>query len=358
MSDKSRIEWTDATWNPVRARTNPQSPIPDPRTGWHCTHVSEGCRNCYAEKINRRLGTGLDYKPASRRDLEIFLDEKTLTQPLRWKRQRRIFVGSMTDLFADFVTDAMLDRVFAVMALSPRHTFQVLTKRPERMREYFGSNIVAWGMRIAKGIHFSELAAFNSSISNTPRVPLPNVWLGVSAEDQASADQRIPHLLAAPAAKRFVSCEPLLGPIDLTLDNLVCGPCPRCSGGSQVEPDTNANACRRCDGLGKSGEWAIDWVIAGGESGPGARPAHPDWFRTVRDQCEAAGAPFFFKQWGSWAPRAEWSPRLKMVAINRDGSRTPDDVNPDDVGGQRFVSVWKSEAGALLDGREHREFPT
>src|SRR5712671_7902670 len=129
MGDKSAIEWTDATWTPIRARNHRG-------TGWHCEHVSDGCRNCYAEGFNRRLGTGLDFKPGYRLYNEIFLDEKMLTLPLRWKKPRMIFVCSMTDLFADFVRDEWIDRMFAVMALCPQHRFQVLTKRAKRMREY------------------------------------------------------------------------------------------------------------------------------------------------------------------------------------------------------------------------------
>lgn len=131
MADNSAIEWTDATWNPVRARN-----LETGKVGWHCEHATTGCEFCYAEGFNKRLGTGLAFKPGHRADIEIFLDEAMLTQPLRWKKPRRIFVGSMTDLFADFVPDEFIDRMFAVMALAPQHTFQLLTKRAARMREY------------------------------------------------------------------------------------------------------------------------------------------------------------------------------------------------------------------------------
>jgi protein gp37 len=132
MSDRSKIEWTDASWNPIRAELTTVA-----RPGWYCEHVSEGCRNCYAENINNRLGTGLPFKPAHRQSVNIYLDEKVLQQPLKWKRPRMVFVCSMSDLFGSWVTDAMLDAIFAVMQLAKQHTFQVLTKRPERMREYF-----------------------------------------------------------------------------------------------------------------------------------------------------------------------------------------------------------------------------
>src|SRR4051794_40445939 len=131
MSDKSAIEWTDATWNPIRARN-----LKTGKVGWHCEHATTGCEWCYAEGFNKRLGTGLPFKPGHRKEIEIFLCEETLTQPLRWKKPRMIFPGSMTDLFADFVRDEWLDRIFAVMTLTPQHTYQVLTKRAARMRHY------------------------------------------------------------------------------------------------------------------------------------------------------------------------------------------------------------------------------
>ena len=171
MGENSKIEWTDSTWNPIRARN-----LATGKVGWHCEHMSEACRFCYAEGINRRLGTGLDFKPGHRADIEIFLDEQMLLAPLRWKKPRRIFVNSMTDTFAEFVKDEWLDRMFAVMVLCPQHTFQVLTKRPERMRSYV--------IHLAVG-----------------GWPLKNIWLGVSAEDQATADERIPLLLQTPAAE-------------------------------------------------------------------------------------------------------------------------------------------------------------
>lgn len=205
MADKSAIEWTDATWNPIRARNKKNAKL-----GWFCTHVSEGCRNCYAEKWNERLGTGLAYKPGHNDDIDIYLDEKQLTAPLRWRtKPRQIFTLSMSDLFADFVTDEWLDRIFAVMALADRHTFQVLTKRNARMRSYLRDGAV--GARIAR--HWLTTAGFGKSFV----LPLPNVWLGVSVENQETAAARIPDLLATPAAKRFLSCEPLLGPVDLRL---------------------------------------------------------------------------------------------------------------------------------------------
>jgi protein gp37 len=333
MASQSGIEWTDATWNPVRARVSGRGGNggDESRTGWHCEHVSEGCRNCYAEALNRRLGTGLDFKPGHRGGLGIFLDEKLLTGPLRWKRPRTIFLSSMTDIFADFVSDGMLDRLFAVMALSRQHFFRILTKRPERMRAYLTAATGPYDTGHACG-RIADLIDGNLEAWGFERTgivplpwgrggdrwwPLPNVGLGVSVEDQASAEERIPPLLDTPAAMRFVSAEPLLGPVRLRWLRI---------------------SVYRGVPLGETGYYApaaephriysgLDEVIAGGESGAVARPLHPDWVRSLRDQCAEAGVPFFFKQWGEWAP-----------------------AHPDGA----MVRIGKKAAGAMLDGREHR----
>jgi protein gp37 len=314
MGDRSKIEWTDASWNPIRARNRATGKI-----GWHCTHASEGCRNCYAEAINRRLGTGLAYKPGHEPDIEIFLDPKMLTQPLRWRQPRKIFVGSMTDLFADFVPDAMIDQVFAVMLLCPQHTFQVLTKRPARMRALI-SGLTAQIDATCKAIGPRYLTRRPWSLSN--------VWLGVSAEDQLAFDERAAALLAMPAAVRFVSIEPMLGPID----------------GGNLLP-------------------GLDWVICGGESGLHARPMHPDWARSLRDQCQAAGVPFFFKQWGEWldeqvATAQHCAPGPKM--FDAEGEPTGDRWHfyfGEDIIGGAAIRIGKARAGRLLDGRSWDEFP-
>ena len=283
MSQKTSIEWTDATWNPVRG----------------CSRVSEGCRNCYAERTAARFAGTM--RPYADRPLEglalatpppfagfvtkvnghpawtgkVELIEKHLEDPLHWGDPKRIFVNSMSDLFHEELDDESISTVFAVMSQSPQHTFQILTKRPKRMLEWFSR----WN--VTDGVEESGMTRFGWCHANTDgRWPLPNVWLGVSVEDQATADERIPLLLQTPAAVRFVSYEPALGPVEFT---------------AVGEPPINA--------LWKGGfrDGRIDWVIAGGESGPGARPAHPQWFRDVRDQCQAAGVPFFFKQWGEHA---------------------------------------------------------
>lgn len=376
MSDRSAIEWTDASWNPVRAKRL----LADGTVllGWHCVHKSPGCARCYAEGFNKRLGTKLAYKPGHERDIEIYLDDKMLLLPLKWQRPRKIFVGSMTDLFADFVTDEMLDRIFAVMALCPQHIFQVLTKRADRMRAYFADpderammiGIAAGNMLDGDWI-WNEGKPFRKAIeliidrslgySDDPKInqlddllPLPNVWLGVSVEDQVRADERIPDLLATPAAVRFLSCEPLLGPVDLSTIDV--------SGHEEIAPLGWRWLDRLDDG---APEWPrIDWVICGGESGPDARPMHPDWARSLRDQCAAAGAPFFFKQWGAWTPGENVERRTGWVAgahwfdddwMFEDQDLAADDGHIDDE--PDLYRVGKKAAGRHLDGVEHDGMP-
>jgi len=325
MADGTKIEWTGATWNPIRARLLADTS----KVGWHCEHVSPGCVYCYAERINqKRFGTGLPYKPGHLEDVEVYLDEAVLLQPLRWKKPRLIFPCSMTDLFGRFVTDEMLDRVFAVMALASQHTFQVLTKRSERMRDYLQSVE-------AKATRRTRIYALGSQMMGAdepkkrevpPAFPLPSVWLGVSVEDQARADERIPDLLATPAAVRWLSCEPLLGRVALPLAAL---------GKAAIGP-------------------RLHWIVVGGESGPGARPMHPDWARSLRDQCEAAGVPFFFKQWGEWFPSQDGD---RCVAI--DGRNMPS-LEPNGSNGDGTVRIrraGKKRAGRALDGREYSAMP-
>lgn len=267
MADKSKIEWTDASWTPIRARN-----LATGKIGWHCEHATTGCEFCYAEGMNRRLGTGLQFKPGHRKDVGIFLEEKMLLAPLRWKGPRMVFVCSMTDLFADFVQEEWIDRIFAVMVLCPQHVFQCLTKRPARMRRYCSDPGVTH--RIAQAMD-ATLVDQDHDLT----WPLPNCWFGVSAERQQEADERIALLLDTPAAVTFVSAEPLLGPIDLT----------QCGAVTRQTPGMEPAGC-------------IDWVIVGGESGPRARPMHLQWARDLRDQCKAAGVPYFFKQMAKKAP--------------------------------------------------------
>lgn len=376
MGETTGIEWTDATWTPVRAHYDSTLVLRDAETGrvdevrhqatgWHCEHVSEGCRNCYAETMNKRLGTGLDYKPgnlAPRGPVEMFLDEKLLLAPLKWRKPKRIFVCSMTDLFADFVPDAFIDRMFAVMALCPQHSFQVLTKRPERMREYFAELLASarwllWPSPVG-GKHMFD------PLDQSGIWPLPNVWLGVSVEDQAAADARIPLLLDTPAAVRFLSCEPLLGPVDLTAH--LWGrpvPCPGCP--KDIDCDCNTLPRHMLDD-----EPDIAWVICGGESGPGARPMHPDWARGLRDQCAAAGVPFLFKQWGEWVPfdhlggihlsrDVEFYPEVTVLPDGTVREWHPDfpRTRPTGDNMRPVFKVGKKRAGRLLDGVQHDGMP-
>lgn len=267
--NKTTIAWTDSTWNPTRG----------------CSRVSEGCRNCYAERVASRFsGPGMPYEGLARDGRWtgiVRLVEGKLDQPLRWQRPRRIFVNSMSDLFHESLPDDAIDRVFAVMALAP-HVFQVLTKRPERMRAYMQHRMQHRRDQlypVSKTCHVVPAllrAQLGYSIA-VRRWPPPNVHLGVSVEDQETADARIPLLLQTPAAVRWVSAEPLLGPIDLNDSRDWMTP-------GLTKP---RNAPR------------LDWVVVGGESGPGARPCGVAWIRDVVQQCREAGVPCFVKQLGA-----------------------------------------------------------
>lgn len=276
MADKSSIEWTDATWSPVAAFRRD-----DGKRGWHCEKVSAGCRSCYAERLNGRKlqsGTGLPYSRASRDLVEI--RAVNLDVPLRWRTPRRIFVESMSDLFAEFVPDELIDQVFAVMALSPQHTFQVLTKRPERMRAYLataGDRACCDGITNAAAELDTTRLTDKQFCERLNVWPLPNVHLGVSVEDQATADERIPLLLQTPAAVRFVSYEPALGPVEFSRWLHIRRDC--------------AGACGPHDR-----ERGLNQIIVGGESGPGARPFDVAWARSTIAVCKAAGVACFVKQ--------------------------------------------------------------
>jgi protein gp37 len=519
---KTSIEWTEQTWNPVAG----------------CSLVSPGCTNCYAMSHAARLldRPGSHYEGTTKRvngkpvwtgKIGIAPDS-ILLAPLTRKKPTMYFVNSMSDLFHEAVPDAVIDRVFAVMALSPQHTFQVLTKRAKRMREYCQdmateagrSRLLAACDAVAQAMHphdslKAEMVSFGAWFGQClGDKPLPNVWLGVSTEDQARADERIPDLLATPAAVRFVSAEPLLSPIDFSpwlADNpvyekqakrRVClsgsderrhrnspgrddlaaaqegvGPMAeegrkptlqasesgarqrglssgqdhagwgeslrisapaglpsydradpteydsepqgwtekaqspeqprtgdkfgaanprdksseggarlqsgrrskfdgnsdyRASGRNQEKASIGRGVGSNCEGF-----WGhvpdnienierrptLSWVICGGESGPGARPMHPDWARSIRDQCAAAGTAFFLKQWG------EWIPCLTDDYSDGQGIRVSEDCAASavfdsdrrfkltSIGAQEFWAVGKARAGRLLDGVEHNGMP-
>lgn len=301
MAESSTIEWTDATWNPLAG----------------CSVVSPGCTNCYAMKEAARLERmggkgGAKYagltKPSKAGPVwtgEVRLHQPSLSQPLRWGRARRIFVNSMSDLFHESVPDEAIDRVFVVMALAARHTFQVLTKRSARMRAYIAG--FSWeravescrgadGASVIPRYSIDDLrGAFGlrprrASEAGCSAWPVPNVWLGVSVEDQRRADERIPDLLETAAAVRFLSMEPLLGPVDLSTIDI--------NGEEEIMPLGAAWLDRLEDGEVEGQR--LDLVITGGESGKNARPTHPDWFRSIRDQCAAAGVAYLHKQNGEW----------------------------------------------------------
>lgn len=293
MANNTEISWADSTWNPLAG----------------CTWVSSGCDHCYAAVMARRLEfmaqadieagrdpgrkrkyIGITNKNSAGRIMfngKVNLDPAALNEPFTWKKPRRVFVNSMSDLFHKDVPFEFVAEAFNVMRRASEHTFQVLTKRPERMAQFFAEWI-------------------------QPGYVYPNVWLGTSVENQEQADKRIPHLLKVPAKVRFLSCEPLLGAIDLF-------------GALARSPQTVAGQ--------PVNSW-IHWVIVGGESGHGARPMHAQWARTLRDQCQAANVAFHFKQWGEYMP--EWSDTAAQVICRKVGNHA---------------------AGRLLDGVEHNGFP-
>ena len=372
MGDKSKIEWTDATWNPIRG----------------CSVVSEGCRNCYAMHVAARFsGEGMPYEGLAYRNGsgahwtgKVRLIEEHLEDPLRWKKPRRIFVNSMSDLFHEKVTDGQILRIFEIMLRCPQHTFQILTKRPARMRAWFrrwenleGETLSPQLVRGPKEVRKAHpsgrgqmFAEYLETLGSQPPpgcawptfdwmegmrwwprsiMKQPNIWLGVSVEDQKTADERIPLLIQTPAAVRFISAEPLLGPIDLQAP------------WSMLNDEYPAHG--------------IHWVICGGESGPKARPMHPDWARSIRDQCVAAGVPFFFKQWGEY----DHGVRGDCDHFSSDGAQGPFiKLNPPRVDVWRcnvcnrlhgesndqpfdFAKTGKKAAGRLLDGKEWSEYP-
>jgi len=352
MAGESTIEWTDATWNPIRG----------------CSRVSEGCRNCYAERVAARFsGPGKPYEGLAvmayagpRWTGKVRLVEELLDWPLRRRKPLRIFVNSMSDLFHEAVPGRWIALILGVMAQAPQHVGQVLTKRAERMQRFMaalGTDPARAADRLC-GLALDEMGydgfneeaecriynSLNGNLGEGFNVgwPMRNLWLGVSVEDQATADERIPLLLQTPAAVRWFSAEPMLGPIsadDFVKDRAwLNGPGPR-----------------------------LDWVVVGGESGPGARPMHPDWARSLRDQCQAAGVPFFFKQWGEWLPSIQRTVGAGTSFEPPLNVRTPPlmwcgdaaarfDYRKDD-GLVLSSRVGKKAAGRLLDGREWNEFP-
>jgi protein gp37 len=344
----SKIEWTDKTWNPVVG----------------CSKISDGCQNCYAERMACRLAamsrTGnaklgnyysvtkglysewLMEEAVSGWNGSTALVESALNKPLHWRNPRRVFVCSMGDLFHESVPWEWIHRVMFVISKCQQHTFQILTKRPERMAEYFtklatrptfgeeAMDLLGWDYKMLKMITTYRRGGH-----------LPNLWLGTTCENQDAADHRIPFLLQTPAAVRFVSVEPMLGPVEMEqylcddhyTGDLINGPCVHLP--------------------------SIDWVICGGESGPGARPMHPDWARSLRDQCAATATPFMFKQWGEWSStECDWPKQPGFVAASGNWMRVQylgyGCMNPNSV---CIWRVGKKRAGRLLDGVGHDAYP-
>jgi protein gp37 len=330
---KTGIEWTDDSWNPIVG----------------CSVVSPGCTNCYAMKMAARLeamgtvphyaGTTTPSKAGAVWTGKLALaPDATLLAPLRRRKPTTYFVNSMGDLFHEDVPDEWIDRVFAIMALTPQHTYQILTKRSARMRKYMQptTQLPILGRLPLERIHFdaqSDAEPWESlkrygnlySLYCSVPWPLPNAWLGVSAEDQRRADERVPDLLATPAAIRFVSAEPLLGRIDFR--NIK--PADRYEIDALLGFDYDqGTACAR-----------LDQIIVGGESGP--RPMHPDWARQIRDDCTAAGTAFFFKQWGDYLPAGQMQANGKLWS----------------PGCGTSLRATKGIAGRFLDGVEHNAMP-
>jgi protein gp37 len=323
MADRTKIEWTDATWNLFRG----------------CTRKSKGCQFCYAEPLAGRFsGKGQPFHGFVARVGDEFRWTGRVAvagdreQPLRWRKPRRIFVNSMSDTFHEEIDWDEIANLYGTMIAAHHlhgHTFQVLTKRPERAWELL-NNEEFWDVANSMaGCEIMNRCDPHNRRSDDARAtcedydaksPPPGIWLGTSVEDQAAADERIPPLLATPAQIRFLSCEPLLGPITLKPEWLAM----------------------------------IDWVIVGGESGPKARPMHPDWARSIRDQCAAAGVALFFKQWGEWAPDPAGD-----CCIDLSG-RLMTNIEPYGANGDgttRIQKLGKRRAGRLLDGRTHDAYP-
>lgn len=351
MSQTSSIEWTDATWNPVRG----------------CTKVSPGCAHCYAETFAERW-RGVKGHPYEQ-GFDLRLVPEKLTEPLTWRKPRRVFVNSMSDLFQDGVPDSFIDQVFAVMALAPQHTFQLLTKRAARMRDYLShadvfARVSELAMSFQYAGNFEDEVEFDARDAHEQMAafwPLPNVWLGVSVEDQPRADERIPLLLETPAAVRFISAEPLLGPIRLK-QQTPDGYWP------PNAPQPDVAWLRHKDWPDDFQYWTtgLDWVIVGGESGPGARAMDLAWVRGIVEQCRAALVPVFVKQLGAlpyeyvW-PRTDYPGDLrafttsypKLDAISRSqGGRM---VNT--IANQQVLSRKGGDMAEWPEDLRVREFP-
>ena len=315
MAENTKIEWTDHTFNP-----------------WiGCTKVSPGCDHCYAENLmDTRMGVA-SWRPGAER---VRTKEANWKMPLRWNaqadafmdqhgRRQRVFCASLADVFDNAVDPQWRADLFKLIAETPNLDWLLLTKRIGNVR----------GM-LAELAHGSD-----PDLTLLDMMPLPNVWIGATIVNQAEADRDIPKLLDVPARVRFLSMEPLLGPVDLTHIEVF-------GGDAEIFPLKGTTDCVDDEGAPTDDVPALDWVIVGGESGPGARPMSPDWARSLRDQCAAAGVPFLFKQWGEWIPMLGQAEGVPV----REKTTTPD--------GWVMGHAGKKAAGRLLDGRTWDGFPT
>ncbi|MDR8027035.1 phage Gp37/Gp68 family protein [Burkholderia cenocepacia] len=337
MSENSKIEWTDSTFNPWEG----------------CQKVGTGCDHCYAETRNARFGggTAVNWGPGAPRRRT---SQANWRKPLAWAaahaeffavhgRRQRVFCASLADVFDNAVDPAWRTDLFRLIADTPNLDWLLLTKRI--------GNVAAMVQDASDRLFLD---------AKRPTQLPDNVWLGATIVNQAEADRDIPKLLAVPARVRFLSMEPLLGPVDLTR---VMRSSPG-SDWSYCDDVLRGFRAHKCGGH-ISPENAVDWVIVGGESGPGARPMHPDWARSLRDQCAAAGVPFMFKQWGEWAPGENAGPQMRTEATAHwwDGEWSFSSITPraaETLHCDDSPDLWrcgKRAAGRHLDGRTHDEFP-
>lgn len=345
------IEWTDETWNVING----------------CSVVSPGCTNCYAMRLAgtrfrnhpSREGLTIDSKAGPVWNGEVRLIEHLIDQPLRWTRPRRIFVCAHGDLFFEGVACSWVERVLGVAIAAHHlrgHTFQILSKRSDRMREMlnhpsFWEAVNAYAADAVMS-RVDPLDRRSDDARATlddygPDNPPPGLWLGVSVEDQTRANQRIPDLLATPAAVRWISAEPLLAPLSVV--EWLSSWCPLCAKPLLGGAHFSGRHCGTCH----SETARIDWGVVGGESGPGSRPMHPAWVRQLRDQFAAAGVPFLFKQWGDYLPDDDNTDADGFAW--QAGSADPRTYRWPD--GLESIRIGKRQAGRSLDRRFHDEFP-
>ncbi len=341
----SKIEWTNETWNPI----------------FGCDKISPGCKNCYAEKMAYRLAhmehawyyanvleETDEYKKGiiplngksgvkSKWNGKTYFNEDILKNPFKWKKPRMIFVCSMGDLFHESLSFEDIRRVYDVIANTRHHTYQILTKRPKRMLEFF-----KWFGNEIREAGFDSIPS-ESDNSLDYYSPLKNLHLGVTAENQEEANKRIPYLLETPAAKRFVSIEPMLSRIELSETNKEFS-YDWLTGRFCNIKQHNGQAVKNPSYKSK-----LDQIICGGETSAKARPMNPNWVKSLRDQCEVTKTPFFFKSWGEWVD--EFHPEATMK------HKQSDVFVKSDYDGFYMVRVGKKKAGCLIDGKEYKEFP-